>query len=196
MGVKQQAQDLVSKASHGDPQAMTELLERYMPMIGSYLRMKAGRRILAQESVSDLVQSVCGDVLQELDGFEYRGEAQFRAWLLRHAWSKLCTRWKYWKRDKRDLSRERGQGVSGDLGIDEQAATFLTPSREVVAREELLRFETALQELPAPMKEAVLLRRVAELPYSEIAIAMERSEGAVRNLVYRGLAKIALEGTD
>ncbi len=194
VGVKQQAQELVDRASRGDPEAITELLERYLPMIGAYLRLKAGRKILAQESVSDLVQSVCRDVLEDLPGFEYRGEAQFRSWLIRHAWSKLCTRWKYWKRDKRDISRERGQGASNDPGIDEQAASFLTPSREAVAREELHRFEMALDELPAPMKEAILLRRVAELPYPEIAQAMDRSEGAVRNLVYRGLAKIALDG--
>lgn len=171
---------------------MTELLQHYLPMVDSYLRLKAGRRILLQESVSDLVQSVCRDVLEELPGFEYRGEAQFRSWLLRHAWTKLCSRWKYWKRAKRDISRDFAPASSQAPELAELAASFLTPSREAVAREELRRFEAALDELPPPMKEAILLRRVAELPYGSIAEAMGRSEGAVRNLVYRGLARIAL----
>ena len=190
------SQELVADASRGDSVAIEELLERHLPMLRAYFRLKAGPKILAHESVSDLVQSVCLDVLQDLSGFEYRGEAQFRGWLVRHAWHKLMDRWKYWKRAKRDGDREISvsQGASkGDSPLDWLDPSLLTPSREAVGREELAGFEAAFAKLPEDTREAILLRRIAQLPYAEIASLLGRSEGAVRNLVSRGLAKVSLE---
>jgi DNA-directed RNA polymerase specialized sigma24 family protein len=37
----------------------------------------------------------------------------------------------------------------------------------------------------------VLLRRVLGLDYAEIGRKLDKSEGAVRNLVYRGVARLA-----
>ena len=175
---------------------MLELLEQNLPMLRAYFRLKAGRKLLAQESVSDLVQSVCSDVLSDMHGFEYRGEAEFRGWLVKRAWTKLSQRARYWGRSKRGPERTilPSQGADGD-SFEWCHASFLTPSREAAGKEELRRFEEGLQSLPEEMRDAILLRRVVELPYSEIAAVLEKSEGAVRNLVYRGLARIAV-GTE
>ncbi len=165
-------------------------------MLRAYFRLKAGPKILAHESVSDLVQSVCLDVLSDLSGFEYRGEAQFRGWLVQHAWHKLMDRWKFWKRAKRDGDRLISvpqEASKGDSPLDWLDPSFLTPSREAVGREELAGFEAAFAHLPEDTREAILLRRIAQLPYAEIASLLGKSEGAVRNLVSRGLAKVSLE---
>jgi RNA polymerase sigma-70 factor (ECF subfamily) len=194
--VERPSQELVENASRGDPVAIEELLERHLPMLRAYFRLKAGPKILSQESVSDLVQSVCLDVLGDLSNFEYRGEAQFRGWLVQHAWHKLMDRWKYWNRAKRKGNRivQRGQSEIDDgQAFDWLDATLLTPSREAVGREELAGFEKAFSQLPENTREAILLRRIAQLPYSEIATLLRKSEGAVRNLVSRGLAKVSLE---
>ena len=52
--------------------------------------------------------------------------------------------------------------------------------------------QAAFDELPADYREAVTLHRICGLNHAEIAAKMERSEGAVRNLVYRGLSRLAL----
>ena len=41
-------------------------------------------------------------------------------------------------------------------------------------------------------REAVTLHRLCGLSHAEIAERMNRSEGAVRNLVYRGISRLAL----
>ena len=189
------SQELVADASRGDSVAIEELLERHLPMLRAYFRLKAGKKILSHESVSDLVQSVCLDVLGDLSQFEYRGEPQFRAWLVQHAWHKLMDRWKYWKRAKRDPDRVIAVGgdMEGDPSLEWLNPCLLTPSREALGREELEGFEKAFALLPEDTKEAILLRRIAQLPYAEISSLLGKTEGAVRNLVSRGLAKVSLE---
>ncbi len=182
----------IERASRGDTLASSELLAQNLPMLRRYFRLKAGRRVLSHESVSDLVQSVCAEVLEDLDGFEYRGEAQFRSWLVKHAWSKLSERIRYWKREKRDEARTRLASEEDPEGL-ELAKEFLTPSRVAIGREDVERFEVALGELGPEMRDAILLRRVVQLPYPEIAAVLDKSEGAVRNLVYRGLARVAMQ---
>ena len=51
--------------------------------------------------------------------------------------------------------------------------------------------EAALDRLPVEYREAVVRRRIAGLSYAEIAEELGRSEGAVRNLVCRGLARLS-----
>ena len=71
---------------------MDRLLERHVPSLRKFLRLRCGPRIRDMESVSDLVQSVCREALQELDDFEYRGEPAFRAWLFRLAERRVVDR--------------------------------------------------------------------------------------------------------
>tara|TARA_R110002094_G_scaffold68516_3_gene77843 strand:+ start:867 stop:1043 length:177 start_codon:yes stop_codon:yes gene_type:complete len=53
-----------------------------------------------------------------------------------------------------------------------------------------VQFESSYDRLPADYREAINLRKVSGLEYDEIATAMNRSVGAVRNLVHRGLARL------
>lgn len=187
--------DLVVRASRGNKAAVDDLLLRYLPDLRRYLRLRCGRLVAARESVSDLVQSVCREALEDLPELDYRGEASFKAWLFRLASHKVIDRARHWHRDRRDAAREVDPSdEEEDLAELEQACrTLITPSRDAVAREELRRFEAALAAIPDEYREAILLQRLCGLPYSEIARALDRSEGAVRNLVYRGLARLSVE---
>jgi len=189
-----ECEELVGRASRGDGSAVEELLARNLPSLRAYVRFKAGRLVQARESVSDLVQSVCREVLEQLDDFQYRGEAEFRSWLFRHAYHKVVDRGRFHRAAKRDGAREVEFSESAEQDDEEleYAMSLLTPSRNAIAREKLERFEAAFAELPEDYREAILMQRIAGLPYSEIAREMGKSEGAVRNLVYRGLARVTL----
>jgi RNA polymerase sigma-70 factor (ECF subfamily) len=50
-----------------------------------------------------------------------------------------------------------------------------------------------VQQLPRDQAEAVVLRIVGSLEYSDVAEVMGRSTGAVRVLVHRGLRRLASE---
>ena len=167
---------------------LQELLERHLPDLRSYLRRRARGLLAARESASDLAQSVCREVIEHVERFEHGedgAEQSFRAWLYRTAERKLVSRYRYYTAIKRDGGPAAEGASLGPLPH--------TPSQQVAAREELAAAEAALARLEAPYREAILLSRIEGLSHAEIARRMGRSEGAVRNLVYRGLAQVAAE---
>ncbi|MCA8976189.1 MAG: sigma-70 family RNA polymerase sigma factor [Planctomycetes bacterium] len=185
--------DDVTRLAAGDRQALERVLVRNLPGLQGWLRLRMGPVLRAREGPEDLVQSVAREVLAELSGFEWRGEAAFRHWLYTRAQHKLQDRIKFVGAQKRDPRRE----VAGDDGDDGDAlldcyATLCTPSRELATAEALRRIETAFDDLPPDYQEAISLYRLCGFDYADIAARMQRSEGAVRNLVYRGLSRLAL----
>lgn len=178
--------DSFTRASHGDRAALPELLARNLPRLRAYVRARSGPHLLARESQSDLVQSVCREALEDLAAFEFVDEVRFRHWLCKVAWRKLADRGRMLHAERRDPAREEALDPAGQ-GYDE-----ITPSRAASGREEWERMCEALDRLPEDQREAILLHRIVGLEHAEIAAQLGRSEGAVRNLVYRGMAKVAL----
>lgn len=187
--------ETVSAARSGNPAAFGSLFARHLPPLMAFIRIKVGPALAARESVSDLAQSVCREILMDLDEFEYQGEAAFRKWLFLQATRKIVDRSRYHRRARRDQARERRslQEPSEDEAesLVECYATLCTPSRHAAAREELERIESALQELPESQRDAVTLSRVMGISYREIAKQMGCTESAVRGLVARGLAELS-----
>jgi RNA polymerase sigma factor (sigma-70 family) len=138
------------------------------------------------------VQSVAREVLAELGTFEWRGEGAFRHWLYLKAQHKLVDKARFVGAAQRSPARERE--------LPHQDAEFLltafakldTPSRDAQSQEELGRIERAFAELPVDYQDAISLQRLCGMHYTEIAARMQRSEGAVRNLVHRGLSRLGL----
>ena len=186
--------ETLSAAATGDPVALNSLFGRHLPNLRAFIRMKAGRMVKAKESVNDLVQSVCREVLEDFDQFEYRGEAAFRQWLFLHATRKILERHRYHRAAKRDAARE---APPRDLPEDEATtlmrcyATFCTPSRRAAAREELHRIESAIAELPENQRDALALSRMMGLSYKDAAEQLDCTPAAVRGLVARGLARLS-----
>lgn len=180
----------IQAAASGDRAAFDDLFANNMPALVAYLRAKVGAELAGRESVRDLAQSVCREVLRDLDKLSFAGEEQFRAYLFLQASRKVIDRHRYHKQEMRDQARVE------PLPIDDDAEWLgsygsLTPSRVAGAREELSRVEAALQLLSEAQREAVLLSRVAGLAYQDIARQKGISESAVRGLVARGLARLA-----
>jgi RNA polymerase sigma-70 factor (ECF subfamily) len=144
----------------------------------------------AVATAPDLVQSVCREVLEDLGDFEFRGEAAFRHWLFVCAENKL--------REKHRFHHAGKRSVDAEVPLPD-ASTFLpayrtlcTPSREAEVKETVRRVEAAFDQLPPDYREAVTLHKLCGLSHAEIAERIQRSEGAVRNLVYRGISRLAL----
>ena len=53
-------------------------------------------------------------------------------------------------------------------------ATMYSPTRQVSAKEELQRIEAAILELPEAQRDVVMMSRVMDLSYAEIAAALMR----------------------
>lgn len=185
---------LAERAARGDRQALAELLELHLPTLRAFVRMRAGPALRAREAESDIVQSVCREVLEHADGFRYAGESGFRRWLYMTTVRKVLHKDAHQHAERRDVRREQGLADGAEqLGELGHAYRFASPSQEAIGREELERMESALARLADDDREVILLSRIVGLSRTDIAAEMGRTEAAVKNLLHRALAKLADE---
>jgi RNA polymerase sigma-70 factor (ECF subfamily) len=181
--------DLLAKAIGGDRVAMQSLMQRHLPGLRAYIRLRMGPRIRAREESTDLVQSVCREVLQHADRFEHGGETGFRHWLYRTAMRKISDRDDYHGAARRNVARETE--LASESNASGFHATLSTPSRVAIAREQLARLETAVDGLSDVEREVVLGARIMGLSHAELAARVGRSESAVRTLLCRAMARLS-----
>ena len=186
---------LVDSARNGSVVAVDQLLERHLEDLRIYVRLRCGPLVRAQESASDLVQSVCREILERLGDFEYRGEPAFRGWLFRVAERLIVDRARYYQRDRRDVARQQPQSPAGhsSQNLARSYATMLTPSRLLISDEDVRRIEAAFDRLPDRYREAILLSRVAGLSYADVAGALQCKPHYARTLLHRAVARLAKE---
>ena len=101
-----ESRPLVLRAQSGDASALDALLAQHLPGLRAYIRLRCGPALRARESASDIAQSACRDVLENLDRFQWNGEAGFKAWLYTTALRKIADRAEYWGAQKRDAKRD------------------------------------------------------------------------------------------
>ena len=177
---------LFEAARAGDRAAIDGLIARYQPRLHAYVRLRLDDRVRAREATTDVVQSVCRELLEASPRFEFRGEEPFRDWLFTAALNKIRDKQRFHGRDKRDASRERD---ADDCLAD--AASYLTPSVDAIGRETAEALAAAFAELSEEHREVITLARVVQLPHAAIAASMGRSEAAVRQLLVRALLALA-----
>ncbi len=179
--------NLVESAVRGETPAVEILLERYLPGLRAFVRLRAGPMVRTHESTSDITQSVCREVLQNIAGFQYGGEVGFKHWLYATALRKLQKRDVHWRRQKREAARD----VDDDVSLIDAYHCVSTPSGRAIAKEELARIELCFDELGEEEREVIALARIVGLPHKQIAETLGKTEGATRVLLHRALAKLA-----
>jgi RNA polymerase sigma-70 factor, ECF subfamily len=181
---------LVTRAKQQNREAIETLLVRHLPGLRAWLQLHMGARLRARETPDDLVQSVAREALGELREFDWRGEPAFRHWLYLKAQHKLVDKARYVGAEKRSPDRE--QALHSQFSGESLVAQLLSPLSEAQSLEEVQRIEQAFAELAEDYQDAISMRRLCKLEYEEIAERMQRSVPAVRNLVHRGLSKLAI----
>lgn len=177
-----------SSAPSDLPDPVAALMLRYLPDLRAFVRLRLGETIRAREESSDLVQSVCRELLAG-SRTPPTDESTFRQWLFVAAERKIVDHARYWGAERRDGARETPVDAADD-NLALAYASVITPSRAAIAREDLARVERAFDELPAEYREVILNHRLLSMSHAEIARSLGRSEGAVRNILYRGLARL------
>ncbi len=166
------------------PPDLDTLLLQYLPRLRAFVRVHTNATVRQHESCSDLVQSVCREVLAGADAFRYQGDAPFRSWLFRTALNKILERTRHLTAQKRDVRRDATQ-----THIDYGSLPALDPTAsQLAAASELSeRMERAFDQLADDHRHVIALSRIVGLSHAEIAADMGRSEGAVRVLLSRAL---------
>lgn len=153
---------LIAAWQGGDEQAAAELVGRHARALARYL---AGAGAPDAE-VDDLVQETFIRAFRAVDRF--RGQCQFRTWLLTIGGNVL-----------RDYGRRAGRRKVMPLDDSVRDATG-DPHEHAVATEAEARLATGLKSLPRLQREVFLLRAQQGLEYEEIAAALATTPGAAR----------------
>lgn len=184
---------LAERAAQGDRAAVERLLELHLPAVRAFVRAHMSRQLRAKESSSDIVQSVCRELLTHQERFRHPSEGAFAAWLFTTARRKIQKRVRDLDRQKRDVAREQPGGDDVDLAVVGSAyARFSSPSASIMRREEIERLEAALEQLTPEHREVLTLAHLAGLSRAEIADQIGSNEEAVRAMLYRAMAKLSL----
>jgi RNA polymerase sigma-70 factor (ECF subfamily) len=185
--------ELARLAAAGDQKALDTLLEQSLPTVRAFVRAHMGAKLRARESASDVVQSVCRELLTRKDRFQHPSEQAFQAWLLTTARRKVNNRARDLEREKRSPGREAGtldEDALGELGA--AYARVTSPGDRVLRAEEVARLEAAIDQLPEEQREVITLAHLAGLSRGEIAQQMGKTEEAVRAMLHRAKARLAL----
>ena len=164
---KDPAERALIEAAQRDPRRFAELYEQHFARVYAFIVRRVGDRDAAQ----DLTADVFHQALANLPRFEWRG-VPFAAWLFKIAANALADRW---KRDARDRD------------VPYQAAPSEVSLEELEHRARLFRL---VDQLPADQRRVVVMRFAEQKTIREIAEALGRSEGAVKQLQFRGLQSL------
>ena len=167
---------LAHRAVAGDLAALGKLYDELVGPVYRYVALRVRRR----EDAEDLTQLVFVKVLEALPRYQARG-VPFGGWLFRLARNVVI-----------DHIRTRREHVTLDLAA-ERPATEGGPDELAALRQELDSVATALRRLTPEQREAIELRFFAGLSAKEAAMAMDRQEGTVRGLQFRGIAALRRE---
>jgi RNA polymerase sigma-70 factor (ECF subfamily) len=163
----------------------------------SFLRLKAMgmvSRFQSKLEPSDVVQQTLLDAHRNLDQFRGTSDAEMAKWLGQMLTNNVADAARALTRQKRDVRREQPLQVDGDsfpVGADQWvAAEQTTPSLCVARCEQVQRLQEAIQQLPLPQREVIVLHHLQGRSLNETAELIGRSPAAVAGLLFRGLKSL------
>lgn len=175
---------------------LERLLEANLGGLRAFLRVRVGARLRAQLGHSDLVQSVCREVLQGAERFEFQGDAAFRGWLFTTALRKIVEKDRRLRAARRDVEREvpidAGPDDGADAGVLQGYADATTPSMIAMGKEGAAKLEEAFDDLSEEHREIITLSRFAGLSHAQIALQLGKNEEACRQLLRRALIRLSM----
>ena len=174
---------LLTRAQAGDAQAQTDLFARYVPALRRWAAGRLPRWARDLADTPDLVQDSLLQTFKKLDGFEYRGEGAFQAYLRQAVLNRI--RQEFRRADRRPAAEPIGSSAPDEA---------LSPLELAIGAEKVARYEAALERLDAGERELVIGRVELGFTYAELAAACGKpSPDAARMAVGRALVRLAEE---
>ena len=177
------------EAAQRDTARFGDLYEHYFEFVYAYV----ARRLRDRNEAEDLTAEVFHKALRSLPRFKWTG-APFAAWLFRIASNMIADRAQRAAREGSLASGDSGSALMAGLGGEkaQQADLELSERRAALFRQ--------VEQLAEDQRRVVVMRFAEEKSIREIAEALGRSEGAVKQLQFRALEKLreqfTTEGTE
>jgi RNA polymerase sigma-70 factor (ECF subfamily) len=160
------------EAAKADPSRFAGLYDEHFERVYAYVLRRVGDRSDAQDITADVFQNA----LANLQRFEWRG-APFAAWLFRIASNAIADHFHRKSRPLPEAPPEVPQEAMAD-DVERRASLFRSVDR-----------------LPPDQRRVIVMRFGEEKSIREIAQEIGRSEGAVKQLQWRGLQSLRAQMT-
>jgi RNA polymerase sigma-70 factor (ECF subfamily) len=166
---------LIRLAQAGDGAAFGQLYDRYLPSIYRYTYSRTSSRSAAEDLTSETFLRAFRAIARRP-----RAQLNFAAWLVtiarnvvidhhRSGWSRLAI-------------------VTDE--VDPQIDDTIGPEQAALASVGEAALRTAITRLPEDQRECLLLRFFAGLSINETAAAMDRTDGAIKQLQFRATQRL------
>ena len=158
---------LLIEAAKTDPARFIELYERYVDRVYAFVSRRTGNRAVAEDITSEVFEQA----LRTIGRFEWRGVSA-AAWLFRIASNAIADYWRDRARDSHD------------------PAPDLPDTAELEQIEWRIALYRHVEQLPDLQRQVIRMRFIDEKSIRDVAAALERSEGAVKQLQLRALENL------
>jgi RNA polymerase sigma-70 factor (ECF subfamily) len=185
---RQETTRLLARAQEGSSEALNEVYGRFAGRLLALIRLRLGPGLRSQVESRDVLQATLLKSFERIDQFEGSRGATLMAWLARIAENEIRDLADHHKRQRRDARRNVPLSSAGEALADNVRSL----SSQVVLEEEMLRLEAGLESLPEHYRQIVVLRKLEELGWAEIARRLGKSEDACRMLLARAMAALTL----
>ena len=161
------------EAAQRDHSRFAELYENNFERVYAYV----ARRVRDRDEAQDLTADVFHSALANLAKFEWRG-APFSAWLYRIAANAII-----------DRSKSSSRRAMSDVEVEDLPGSAETGA-ELEEIEHRARLFKLVERLPIDQSRVIAMRFAEQKSIREIATALARSEGAIKQLQFRGLQNL------
>jgi RNA polymerase sigma-70 factor, ECF subfamily len=178
--LEQDAQ-LVQQCLQGDASAWEELVRRHTRRVFNLCYRFTGNSAEAE----DMSQEVFLRVYRTLGSY-HSAHGGFATWMTSVTRNLLIDHYRRTKRDRITDSLEDAMPA-----VENKASSARRPDQLALQSELSRQVQTALTRLSPELREAVVLRDLQQLDYSEIQIVLSVPEGTVKSRINRGRIELA-----
>jgi len=164
---------LIQKATSGDADAFGRLYDMYVDRVYRHLYYRVGNVADAE----DLTQQVFLKVWQAIDRYK-KTASPFLAWLMTISHNLVID----FYRTKKDKTYLKAEVTANDLDS--------SPERIAEAHFVQQQLRRAILQLRSDQQQVIMMRFVEGFSYAEVASSLGKSEGAIRVILHRALAKL------
>jgi len=173
------------EAAQRDPAHFSELYEQYFGAVYAYV----ARRVRNRSEAEDLTAEVFRKALQSLPRFRWTG-APFAAWLFRISSNMIADRAKRAAREGNSESSLTHGSAPRDQSATLPSNATPTQEEQLEQSERSARLFRLVDDLAADQRRVLIMRFAEERSIREIADALGRTQGAVKQLQFRALENL------
>lgn len=165
---------LIQDAIRGKASAFGSLYDYYQPKIYRFVLVKVSRR----EEAEDLTHQVFLNAWANMKTYEDLG-FPFSSWLYRIARNLIVD---FYRTDRKESSLEK---------IDpEYFVVEATTHVDLADKMDIEKVKSAIRTLKPEYQDVIIMRFVEDLPVKEVALAMDKTEGAIKLIQHRAIKEL------